>query len=183
MIKGFASEIKDLLSKKEVIRLRYYPGHRMSHRFPQNKNRICESKRTRLNHSLRVAYISYTLARILRINRRKAARAGLLHDCGFDPDSNEPPVTQVVKHPSRGAIIASKLGESQDIVRAISSHMFPLNARSPPSSGQSLIIWFADKMDSFMEFIGLSVLLDKRINDNANCKSLSSNWVSISERR
>jgi uncharacterized protein len=183
MSKDFAKQIRDLLSKKEVIRLNYYPGHRMSHRFPDGKDRIYQSKRTRLKHSLRVAYISYTLARILRINKRTAARAGLLHDCGFDPDLTESPVIQVVKHPSRGAMIARKLGERQDVFRAISSHMFPLNARSPPSTGQSLILWFADKMDSFLEFIGLSVLLDKRINDTANVTSLSLNRASVSEKK
>jgi putative nucleotidyltransferase with HDIG domain len=155
----------------------------MPHRSPNDKNSISQSNRTRLNRSLRVAYISYMLARVLRINKRTTARAGLLHDCGFDPGLTEPPVTQVVKHSSRGAIIARKLGERQDIVRAISSHMFPLNARSLPSSGQSLILWFADKMDSFPEFIGLSVLLDKRINDIANVTLLSSNRVSFSKRR
>lgn len=171
MSEDFANQIRDLVSKNEVIRLAYYPGHRLSHRFSRDKSRIAQSKRKRLNHSLRVAYISYTLARFLRTNKRNTARAGLLHDCGFNPDSAEHPITQVVKHASKGAEIACKQNEPQEIVKAISSHMFPLNPRNPPASGQSLILWFADKMDSFLEYIGLSVLLDKRISESVNIKS------------
>jgi hypothetical protein len=80
-------------------------------------------------------------------------------------------MTQVVKHASRGAEIARDLGEPPQIAKAISSHMFPLSPRNLPSSGQSLILWFADKIDSFLEYIGLSVLLDKRINESINLKS------------
>jgi putative nucleotidyltransferase with HDIG domain len=171
MSQDFVDQIRDLLSKREVIRLAYYPGHRVTHRFPKDKNSIAQSRKKRLDHSLRVAYISYALARFLRVNKRNTARAGLLHDCGFDPDSAEHPMTQVVKHASRGAEIASAQGEPQEIVKAISSHMFPLSPRNPPSSGQSLILWFADKIDSFLEYIGLSIILDKRINQSVDLKS------------
>jgi putative nucleotidyltransferase with HDIG domain len=171
MSEDFAKQIRDLLSRKEVLRLAYYPGHRMSHRFPKDKNDLAKSKRRRLNHSLRVAYISYTLARFLRANTRNPARAGLLHDSGFNPDSTEHPIGQVAKHASRGAEIAESQGESIEIVKAISSHMFPLNPRNPPSSGLSLILWLSDKLDSFLEYIGLSFLLDKRISECINVKS------------
>jgi putative nucleotidyltransferase with HDIG domain len=170
MSEDFANQIRDLLSRKEVLRLAYYPGHRVSHRFPKDKNDLAKSKRKRLNHSLRVAYISYTLARFLRANRRNTARAGLLHDSGFNPDSTEHPIAQVVNHASRGAKIAQKQGEPKEIVKAISSHMFPLNPRNPPSSGLSLILWLADKLDSFLEYIGLSFLLDKRISESVRIR-------------
>lgn len=173
MSEDFANQIRDLLSKNEVIRMAYYPGHRVSRRFPRGKNGIAELKRRRLNHCLRVGYLSYALARILRVNKRIAARAGLLHDCGFNPDSAQSPIAQVVKHSSRGAEIARRLCEPQETVKAISSHMFPLNLRNPPSSVQSLILWFADKMDSFLEYIGLSVFLDKRINETVGFKLLA----------
>ena len=171
MSEDFTAKIRDLLSKREIIRLAYYPGHRVTHRFPKDKKSIVHSKKKRLNHCLRVAYISYALARFLRVNRRNAARAGLLHDCGFNPDSHEHSMSQVVKHASRGAEIARNLGEPQQIVEAISSHMFPLSPLNPPSSGQSLILWLADKIDSFLEYVGLSILLDKRINESINLKS------------
>jgi putative nucleotidyltransferase with HDIG domain len=171
MFEDFNSQIRDLLSRDEVIRLAYYPGHRVSHRFPKDKSSMVHSRKRRLNHSLRVSYISYTLARFFRINRRNTARAGLLHDSGFNPDSAEHSMTQVVKHASRGAEIARNRGEPQEIVNAISSHMFPLNPRTPPSSGLSLILWFADKIDSFLEYLGLSIILDKRINESINLKS------------
>jgi uncharacterized protein len=175
MSEDFTNQIRDLLSRNEVIRMAYYPGHSVSHRFPREINRIAGLKKGRLNHCLRVGYLSYTLARILRVNKRIAARAGLLHDCGFIPDSAQNPMTQVVKHSSRGAEIARRLGEPQETVKAIFSHMFPLNLRNPPSSVQSLVLWLADKMDSFLEYIDLSVLLDKRINETVGSKSLLGN--------
>jgi len=172
MSQDFAKQIRDLLSRNEVIRLAYYPGHTLLHGFPKDRKAIAQSRKNRLKHSLRVAYISYTFARFLGANRRNTARVGLLHDCGLDPDSAEHHIIQLVKHSSRGAKIARRLGEPREISEAILSHMYPINPRNPPSSRQSFILWFADKIDSILEYVGLSNLLDKRISEFINPKSL-----------
>jgi uncharacterized protein len=157
--------IADLLITREVSRMRNYPGHRVRHRSSmRGKNGVTYTGKVRLSHCLRVAYISYAVARVFGSDGRKSARAGLLHDCGFDPGSMEPRIIQILRHASRGALISRNLGEPNEISQAIYSHMFPLNPRFPPSSGISLILWFADKLDAILETISLSPILDKKLN-------------------
>jgi putative nucleotidyltransferase with HDIG domain len=164
MLEDFIRSIHDLLSVKEVTRLRYYRGHSMSSRVATEKNGTLRIRKSRYNHSLRVAYLSYTIAGILRQDRAKAARAGLLHDCGLHPGSKESTTTQMLKHSLRSALIARNIGEDEQVVRAINSHMFPLNLRFSPSSWLSFIVWLADKIDGVFEFISLSTVLDKVLN-------------------
>ncbi|WXG42525.1 MAG: HD domain-containing protein [Promethearchaeati archaeon SRVP18_Atabeyarchaeia-1] len=159
------SRIADLLKTKEVSRMAYYPGHRVHHRsLMKGENGATFAKKIRLNHCLRVAYICYTVAGILGLDRGISARAGLLHDCGLDPRSSEPRIVQILRHASRGALISHRLGESYEVSKAIYSHMFPLNPRFPPSSGISLVLWFADKLDAVLETLSFSTVLDKTLN-------------------
>lgn len=158
-------QIADLLPRREVIRMTHYPGHRVYHRSAmQGRSGAIYSKKLRINHCLRVAYFSYSLARMLGLNKRIAARAGLLHDCGFDPGSREPRVAQILRHASRGALLSRELGETHEVSRAIYSHMFPLNPRSPPATGMSMILWLADKVDAVLETFSFSTALDKILN-------------------
>jgi putative nucleotidyltransferase with HDIG domain len=104
------------------------------------------------------------LAGIFGIDKRAAARAGLLHDCGLDPKSHLSRIAQILRHASTGALISHQLGESDKVARAIYSHMFPINPRRPPATGTSLVLWFADKMDAVLETISFSPVLDKILN-------------------
>lgn len=165
MLRDFMKEIADLLTRKEVIRMLYYPGHRVHHRSSmKGKNGTPYAKKVRLSHCIRVAYISYAIADVLGLDKRVSARAGLLHDCGFDPGSHDSSIVQILRHSSRGALISHELGEPYEVSMAIYSHMFPLNPRFPPASGTSLVLWFADKLDAVLETISLSTVLDKKLN-------------------
>jgi putative nucleotidyltransferase with HDIG domain len=165
MLRDFMKEIADLLQREEVIRMIHYPGHRVYHRSSmRGRNGTIYSKKLRLNHCLRVAYLSYTMAGIFGFDKRVAARGGLLHDCGFDPKSHGSRIVQILRHASRGALISHQLGEADEVSRGIYSHMFPMNPRSPPATGTSLILWFADKIDAVLETISFSTVLDKILN-------------------
>ena len=164
MRESFIRSIRDLLSTEEVTHLRHIRGHSVSSRVVVEKNVALGIRKSRFGHSLRVAYFSYAIAGLLRYDKVRAARAGLLHDCGLRPGSKESTTTQMLKHPLRGALIARKMGEDEQIVRAINSHMFPLNFRFSPSSRLSFIVWLADKIDGVLEFISLSTVLDKVLN-------------------
>ena len=54
---------------------------------------------SRLNHSLRVSYFSYKLSKLLHLDKRKVARAGLLHDFFLtNITDNKTKLVSVFKH-------------------------------------------------------------------------------------
>ncbi len=70
-----------------------------------------------LRHSMEVAFLCGIMASELRVNVKKAKRAGLLHDIGKAVDHEmEGP------HALIGADLAKKYGEHPDIVHAIAAH-------------------------------------------------------------
>jgi putative nucleotidyltransferase with HDIG domain len=156
MLADFISKIRDLLTRDEIKRVAHYPGHKLSHHSPKHTGSTVSIRKQRLGHCIRVSYFAYRLASIVGANKGTSARAGLLHDCGFDPESCESPFIQVVEHPLRGAKIAHRLGEPEEVVSAVFSHMFPLNIRHPPSSLESFVVWLSDKVASVLEFFGLA---------------------------
>ncbi len=70
-----------------------------------------------LSHSLDVAFLCGIMASELKLNPKKAKRAGLLHDIGKAADHEiEGP------HAMIGADLAKKFGEAPEIVHAIAAH-------------------------------------------------------------
>lgn len=97
----------------EMIRLLGHLNYRTS--FSQNV----------LDHSLEVAFLCGIMAAELKMDFKKAKRAGLLHDVGkaVDHDVEGP-------HATIGANLAKKHGESKDIVHAIEAHHEDVQAQS-----------------------------------------------------
>lgn len=92
---------------------------------------------TRLDHSIRVSYISYKVSKFLKLDYIQTARAGLLHDFYFERTKDFKQVKDKVKlytvgHPLDALENADKhfilSDKEKDIIR---THMFPIDFRIP----------------------------------------------------
>lgn len=111
---------------------------------------------TRMNHSLKVSYYSYVIAKSLRLDYEDVARGGLLHDFYTEEIRNCNKIKDKVllfstKHPKDAVINASNnfvLSEKE--VNIIKSHMFPVDYRIPKYA-ESWVVSLVDKVLSFGE--------------------------------
>ena len=85
---------------------------------------------TRFEHSLKVSYYSYKIAKKFGLNYQETARGGLLHDFFYSPedrDKKERFVSTFI-HPKRAVATAKEnfdlSAKEIDMIRA---HMFPVN--------------------------------------------------------
>ena len=109
---------------------------------------------TRYDHSVKVSYYSYKLAKILKLSYKEVARAGLLHDYFIsDPNRN---FKEKIKSTFCHSKLALKTATDNfdvnemeaDIIR---SHMFPFGS-TVPKYIESWIVDFIDKIVGFYEF-------------------------------
>ncbi len=123
----------------------------------QKINNIKHHNTTRLNHSLKVSYYSYKIAKSLRLDYKDVARGGLLHDFYIIEIRNCEKIKDKIllfstKHPNEALINASNNFElSEKEVNIIESHMFPVDYRIPKYA-ESWIVSLVDKVLSFGEF-------------------------------
>lgn len=109
---------------------------------------------TRYDHSLKVSYYSYKIAKFLHLDYKEVARGGLLHDfflSNEDRTKKERFVSTFV-HPKKAVKKATEnfdLGEKEiDMIR---THMFPVNI-AVPKYAESWIVSFVDKAVAIAEF-------------------------------
>ena len=120
-------------------------------------NNIKHHNTTRLNHSLKVSYYSYVIAKSLRLDYKDVARGGLLHDFYINEIRNCNKIRDKIllfstRHPNEALINASNNFElSEKEVNIIKSHMFPVDYRIPKYL-ESWIVSLVDKVLSFGEF-------------------------------
>lgn len=151
-IYSFWITVSDLV--RVISHLRLYPSHSVS-------DHLRRAGSGRFTHSLRVGYLSFSLSRLAGCDSSVCARAGVLHDAGYDVNDVASPLRQLLSHAKKGAELARSMGEPCAVVEAVRTHMFPLGG--PPRTAESFIVWFADKVDAFLELLGLARLLDRII--------------------
>ena len=102
---------------------------------------------TRYEHSLKVSYYSYKIAKALHLNYEEVARGGLLHDffmSNEDRDSKER-IVSTFNHPKKAVQNATRVFQVNDLeADIIKTHMFPINA-SVPTYAESWVVNLVDK--------------------------------------
>lgn len=109
---------------------------------------------SRFDHSLKVSYYSYKVAKALKLDYYDVARAGLLHDFFLSDDERtlKDRFLSTFVHPKKAeknADIIFGINEREaDIIR---THMFPVNL-SVPRYAESWVVNFVDKVVGTYEF-------------------------------
>ncbi len=130
--------VDDILNNKEFCNLKNIDHHGI----------------TRYNHSLKVSYYSYKIAKVLNLDYEKTARAGLLHDFFFSNSTkmDKERITSVFVHPKKAALKSKELFNISELEEdIIKTHMFPVNL-SIPKYAESWIVNLVDKTISLREF-------------------------------
>lgn len=139
--KEYIDLVKDILDKKEFKEI----------------DTIAHHGTTRYNHSLRVSYYAYKIAKKFRLDYVKVARAGLLHDFFMSsPDRTKlERMLSTFTHPKYAYRNASSMFDLSDMEKdIIISHMFPVNYRIPKYL-ESWLVSFIDKGVATYEFFGV----------------------------
>ena len=109
---------------------------------------------TRFEHSMRVSYYSYCIAKKLRLNYDAAARGGLLHDFFVQEDLT--PKKQKLSmffHPYEALNNSCNTFNISDIERdIIINHMFPTLPHKIPKYLESWLVSIVDKLIATYEF-------------------------------
>lgn len=135
----FINIVKDIISDETVRSLRLYTHHYSSNRY---------------EHCLYVAYYSYKLCKLLRLDHVSAARAGLLHDL-FLYDCENPetrPKNHIKEHPKVALENAEKLFILNEMEKdIILKHMWPVTFSSPQYL-ETFVVTLVDKYCAIKEW-------------------------------
>lgn len=130
--------ISNILSNEKFDKLKYIEHHGT----------------TRFEHSMRVSYYSYKIAKFLKLDEREVARAGLLHDF-FLSDMERTTKDRFLStfvHPKYAVETSMEYFKLSDKeIDIIKSHMFPLYT-STPKYAESWIVSIIDKIVGTFEF-------------------------------
>ena len=103
---------------------------------------------SRLEHSLKVSYYAYCIAKSLKLDYVEVARAGLLHDFFLSDDerTSKDRFLSTFTHPKKAVANADQVfGISEREADIIKSHMFPINL-TVPKYAESWVVNFSDKV-------------------------------------
>ena len=109
---------------------------------------------SRLDHSLRVSYYSYKVCKLLKLDYKKVARAGLLHDFFVTNDltDREKRISAFI-HPKKALENATNNFDLSELEKdIIIAHMFPLVPNKIPKFMESWIVSIVDKIVATYEF-------------------------------
>lgn len=140
----FYKIVKPILDHKEFQKRKSFPHH---------------GEESVYEHSLKVAYLSYKMAKKLHLDAKSAAIGGLLHDFYTTPWQTAPKPKRIREmhgfvHPKDAYQNASKYFPelmNSKIQDSIIKHMFPLTIK-PPKYREAWIITTADKISSLSIF-------------------------------
>lgn len=130
--------VSDILENKEFNKLDLIEHHGIS----------------RLEHSKRVSYYSYKIAKLLRLNYEATARAGLLHDFFLSEENRnlKDRFLSTFVHPKYAVENSKKHFDINSIEEnIIEAHMFPIYKRLPKYA-ESWIVSSVDKVSAIYEF-------------------------------
>ena len=105
----------------------------------------------RCEHSVRVAYYTYKITKILHLDYKESTIAALLHDFFQEEVSDKNFVVRLRKHPGiavKNATQYFKLNEKQ--IDIIKTHMFPITF-TPPKYMEGWIVDFVDDASAIFE--------------------------------
>lgn len=137
--KKYNNIIKDIIRNPEVKKMTDIEHHGIS----------------RLEHSMKVSYKSYKIAKKLNLDYTSVARGGLLHD--FYLDGNErkqtKKFTDTFIHPNKALMTASNIFNLNNLEKnIIISHMFPIYLKLPKYK-ESILVNSVDKIIGFNEMM------------------------------
>lgn len=109
---------------------------------------------TRYNHSIKVAYKSYRMAKRMRLDYKAVAKAGLMHDFFLSEVGRgfKTRILSTFTHPKKASKNAMKFGISDKEKNIIESHMFPF-CLTLPLYFESWIVIVSDKFIGMKEFV------------------------------
>lgn len=109
---------------------------------------------SRMDHSIKVSYYSYKIAKKLRLNYQSTARAGLLHDFFINSDlEGTKGKLSVFFHPYKSLENSNNNFYLSDMEKdIIISHMFPTLPHKIPKYLESWLVSLVDKIVATYEF-------------------------------
>ena len=134
----YMSIVNNILNNDEFLKIKKIEHHGIS----------------RYDHSLKVSYYSYKIAKALHLDYEQTAVGGLLHDFFLSPEdrTQKERMKSVFTHPKQAVSMAKSHFEltkkEEDMIR---SHMFPINL-SVPKYAESWIVSMVDKCVATNEF-------------------------------
>ena len=132
------SIVNNILDNDEFLKIRQIEHHGIS----------------RYDHSLKVSYYSYRIAKALHLDYEQTAIGGLLHDFFLSPEdrTQKDRLVSVFTHPKQAVDMAkSQFDLTTKEIDMIRSHMFPIKL-SVPKYAESWIVSMVDKCVATNEF-------------------------------
>lgn len=131
-------------------------GPILSHKEFLKTKSIVHHGNTRYNHSVRVAYLAYTLSKLFGCDQTSTIRGGALHDFFLVRDDKNIATStkMLIEHPKiakQNAITYFGVNEKEQNI--IESHMFPVSNVAPKSK-EAWLVTLSDKLVATFEGLG-----------------------------
>lgn len=110
---------------------------------------------SRMEHSIKISYYSYKIAKKLKMDYISVARGGLLHDFYLDGDerNSKRKFCDTFTHPKKALDTSNTYFNINEIeANIIVSHMFPIYLKLPKYK-ESILVNLVDKVIGFKEML------------------------------